>query len=325
MNTVGIVLKTSFAIIGTVIGAGFISGREIITFFKGDMLVSSILLCVIFFLAFYFLLTLKNLPDSKLLICFQPLILVGNLITLSGMISAVDEVFFSITDGFVKIPFFSVIILIFSYFLMKKGIGGLKIINTILVPSIIVVTLVITLIFSSLSYSVTFEIPTGKLVAYVGMNTFMSSTVFIDLGKDLNKKQALYTSLISSGVLCLFIFFIYSALVASPVEIRDSAVPMLARLKNLKVLYYIFSVIMLFGIVTTLFSAHYPLFCFAQTFPRSKIANAVVLIAAFAISRFGFYNIVNYLYPFLGASGAIYIITVAILSNISRRVKRQNT
>ena len=100
---------------------------------------------------------------------------------------------------------------------------------------------------------------------------------------------------------------------------------MLEYLECNKVLYSVYSIIAYFGIVTTLISAHYPLFNFAKTFQKEKTAKVLLIIIAFAVSRFGFYNIVNYLYPITGVIGIIYLIVISILSRFSQLSKRQGT
>ncbi len=320
------ILKITFVIIGTVIGAGFISGREILTFFQNQSIIlASIIIFVLLSIAFYILLSVKSLPDIKIVKIFEPLVLFTNLIILSGMISAVDEVTFSLFPSLKNFPFLSIFTLILSNFIIDKGIEGLEKVNAFLVP--IIILFILTTIFTKKTFSIENSIKLNlfSLFCYVGVNTFTSSIVFIDLGKKLSKKERIYSAVLSSFILSLLIMFIYSSLSKSGDKITDSAIPMLEYLKCNRSLYSIYSIIAYFGIVTTLISAHYPLFNFAKNFQKQKIAKAFVLLIAFAISRFGFYNIVNYLYPVTGCIGIVYLVIISILSMFSQQSKRRDT
>ncbi|MBQ2717822.1 MAG: hypothetical protein IJF75_04420 [Clostridia bacterium] len=320
------IINVVFVIIGTVIGAGFISGREVLSFFNNQSIVfATILIFVLFSSAFYLLLSIKNLPDRKIIKVFEPLVLFSNLIILSGMISAIDELTFSLFPILKKFPFFSIITLILSNFIVSKGVDGLKRVNMFLVP--IIILFILTALFTKKTFNIENRIKLNlfSLCCYVGVNTFTSSVVFIDLGKKLSKKESFFSALLSSFILSLLILLIYSSLSKSGDKITNSAIPMLEYLEYNKVLYSVYSIIAYFGIVTTLISAHYPLFNFAKNFQKQKIAKAFVLLIAFAISRFGFYNIVNYLYPITGVIGIIYLIVISILSRFSQLSKRQGT
>ncbi len=317
------ILKVTFVIIGTVIGAGFISGREILTFFQNQSIIlASIIICILFSIAFYMLLSVKSLPDRKIIKVFEPLVLFTNLIILSGMISAIDELTFSIFPNLKKFPFFSIITLILSNFIISKGVDGLKKVNMFLVP--IIILFLLTVLFTKKTFNIenTINLNAFSLFCYVGVNTFTSSVVFIDLGKKLSKKERIFSAVLSSFILSLLILLIYSSLSKSGDKITNSAIPMLEYLECNKSLYSIYSIISYFGIVTTLISAHYPLFNFAKTFQNNKTAKLILMVIAFAVSRFGFYNIVNYLYPITGCIGIVYLVVISILSRFSQLSKR---
>ena len=312
--TIFLCLKTAFAIIGTVIGAGFITGREIITFFHGINLIYSVIMFFIFFtVAICFLLNAKNLQKLKIHKFFQPLILFGNLIILSGMLSALDDVFFEVTKIPFNLPFFSIIMLIISNVVVSKGVEGLKVCNTFLVPLMLVVTAIILFFFGSNKLVVFSNFNIKNVVLYIGMNTFMSSTVFNDLGETLTLKQSIFTSIIVSAILCLMIFGIELSLNGCDKSVIDSNVPLLSMLRGRKNIKTIFSLVVVIGIITTLFSSHYPLFLFCENFKKANIAKVTLSVVAFAISRMGFYNIVNYLYPLLGVIGVVYLLITSIL------------
>ena len=69
MKTFFVVLKTSSLIIGAIIGAGFVSGRECVIFFNNDHLILSCLItCILFFLGFYIFLSLGRIYKKQTLL-----------------------------------------------------------------------------------------------------------------------------------------------------------------------------------------------------------------------------------------------------------------
>lgn len=97
------VLGATSVIVGTVIGAGYISGREIAEFFlTGDLAVSALCSFLLVLPALYFLLTNKLFEKGALKNVSEIFIFAGNLVMLGGMLSAADEVFSSLFSFFFK-------------------------------------------------------------------------------------------------------------------------------------------------------------------------------------------------------------------------------
>ncbi|HBK01771.1 MAG TPA: hypothetical protein DDY77_01900, partial [Clostridiales bacterium] len=116
-------LSAACVIVGTVIGAGYISGREIVEFFlTGNLIVSVILSACLFMPALYFLLTNELFKGGALKKVSVYFIFVGNLVMLGGMLSAADEAASSVFVFLKKIPIVSVLTLIFCAFTVNKGI-----------------------------------------------------------------------------------------------------------------------------------------------------------------------------------------------------------
>ncbi|MBP5177837.1 MAG: hypothetical protein ILP02_04575, partial [Clostridia bacterium] len=89
MSALSKVVKNTFIIVGSVIGAGFVSGRAIVSFFAWqDVRLVSMAVFIGFFLALSFLLTSKNAENTLVFTVCQPVIYVCDLIVLSGMLSA---------------------------------------------------------------------------------------------------------------------------------------------------------------------------------------------------------------------------------------------
>lgn len=326
MNTLFLLLKNSFVIIGTIIGAGFISGREVLSFFQfADMRVVIPVIFVLFSTFFFIALSLQN--QEKFFVCkiFKPVLLLENLIIFSGMLSAIDEVLCVIFGINFKIPIVSVFASIFSVYTVKNGIEKVGQVNFVLVPFILAITFVALIQTEGFQIEKNFNFSIVKLCSYVGMNVFVSNNVFADLGKKLSVFERAFTAIISAGALAILVFLMHSKLVAQNFLITNSSMPVLQVLKRSKVAITLFSIISILGIITTLISAHYPLFLWCKNTQKPKIANALLLVTAFAISRFGFKTIIDKLYPILGIIGFFYLIIISILSFSFRKAQRQNT
>lgn len=136
-------ISAFLAIIGTVIGSGFVSGKEIVVFFSRFGVFSYPCIVLSFFLLFFLfkyilnhgekaLLRLKNSKISfflNLLLC---------LIFSSAMFAGIANVL-TFKNSFVNYLLFFIVICL-CLFVFKKGLGGLNKLNFIFVP-------IMTLIF----------------------------------------------------------------------------------------------------------------------------------------------------------------------------------
>ena len=312
--------------IGSIIGAGFVSGREIISFFMGqDIVISCIFIMIGFFIGLSFLFCVHKIKDNKLYFVLQPIILVANLIIMSGMLSAIDslqETFFGLDKRY---PLLSIISLIISNIILSKGINGIENVNFFLVPVIIIVLASVCLSKSVEMPVMTYRIKPISLFEYVGLNIFMSAILFIDAGEKYKKSTSLFSAFLVSLILTVLIFLISISLYGESDKIISSDIPLLNFAKSTYLLYLPYSVCLIFGIFTTLISSHYPLFCIVEN-KQFTIFNRVVLsLIALIISRLGFYNIVKDIYPIIGFVGAIVLIFISILTIFSREGRLSNT
>lgn len=312
--------------IGSIIGAGFVSGREILSFFFGqDIILSCIFVMCGFFVCLSVLFCVHKIKENKMYFYFQPIILVANLIIMSGMLSALDslqESFFSIDK---KYPIFSVIALIVSNIVLTKGIRGIENVNFFIVPVIVIV-----IISVCLSKGASFPVSTCRikplpLFEYVGLNVFISAILFVDAGEKYGKASSIAASLAVSVILGLLIAVISISLYGEEDEVLSSDIPLLYLSKKTLLLYLPYSICLVFGIFSTLISSHYPLFCIVEN-GRFSVFNRILLsLTALLISQLGFYNIVKNLYPALGFIGGGALMFISILTIFSREGRQPNT
>ena len=323
------VLGATSVIVGTVIGAGYISGREIVEFFlTGDLAVSVLCSFLLVLPTLYFLLTNKLFEKGALKNVSEIFIFAGNLVMLGGMLSAADELFSSFSSFFSKIPLISISTLIFCALTVKKGINGIEKVNNVLIPFMLIITIVLMTFEGGFTYIPVFEIRPLKIISYAGLNLFMSSSVFKKTGETLNKRQAFFASILSATILFGLVFLIGLSL-SGEAKLKTEPIPLLEKLSFSRGSRFIFTIVLYFGIVTTLLSENLAVFeCANKTIksekPR-KTTKILICVTAFSLSRIGFYNIVSTLYPAVGIIGAIFILLSVLFRLLSRREQRRDT
>jgi uncharacterized membrane protein YkvI len=306
-------VKTIFTVIGSVIGAGFISGRELVRFFGGEAFPPFLLLAgLLFFVYIFFLLRAgkkyggftsfcrvvfgKGEKAVQIIFCFCSFVVVAAM--LAG-INALEESYQ---------PFIAVLTAVGCFFLVKKGVNGLNMLNLLLVPFIlayIIVGLVTEGEFAFVAETQNAGMGGMFVWIYAAMNIFLSSSVVMDCGARLGKQsQITLVAVISSLVIGGCIALILSAIGAKE-GAKEHTMPLLYVLKRGK----LFPLIGYFGIVTTLISSYYPL----HIFPKGKHKDAArlfTLAAASVCSLFGLKEIVEYAYPVMGGLGILFLSVV---------------
>ena len=302
------------AIVGSVIGAGFITGAEIARFFSETFLLPACALLFILLFAFSFFL----MYAGKMRILrekghfygfFHRTVTVVCFITLCGMCAGADALVNAFLNLDERLPTISPLLLLGSFFICKRGTGGIKTFNAVLVP------FMVAAIFSAtrggspiiLKFNDKPEILTVFL--YAAMNCFSASELLGDIGKDRGTGEMALTAALSALIVSACVMAVMSKISREGREAES--LPLLSSLKG-GAAYYIFSVITLFGIVTTLVSSHYPLVKFSEKSPLNLTLNACFALSALALSRFGFFKIVRYAYPAIGALGLVYCLCVCI-------------
>lgn len=325
-------LKTTSLVIGTIIGAGFVSGREIISFFGGgNIFLSALYAFIAFFIITYLLLetgrkykTLQN-ADKALFGKADKTVNFAVFICLFAVAAAgvatVDSLASSLFGIPKNAPVFSVLFLLAAYLCSKKGLGGITAVNALLVPIMLLMTAGI-LIFKG-----GFDFSSGggadSPVIYVSFNMFLSANVVTEAGGNLSRKNSFLSSLISALVTAAFIVLIYGAVNFEGVNAVTADLPLFYAASFLgKGVSLLFAVILMLGAFTTLVSAFYPLGKGFVSVLGSR-GDITAFFAVFMLSRFGIKNIVGYGYPAAGVMGLVFFFALAAFSSYKSFVKRK--
>lgn len=322
MRAVFNLLSSVFLCVGVVIGAGFITGAELVSFFGSKNFVYYIIIAtILLFLSLVSVFLLSNRfghlekINQKILgkrgRLFYFATLISCFILVSSMLSALDQIWkgFGVLENF---PVLSISALILVNFTISKGIGFLEKLSLILVPIILVICNEIcfkknAFYFPSEKIAVLdFSKASVKAVFYVSMNVFMSLPVLVATSKNKGKKHNIICAVLVALILGAQSIIILSTICFEGQNALNSAMPFLVAIKG-QTGNGIFITCLLFAIITSLYSSYYPLYnhC-VQANKKHKIV--IVSVLSFIFSRLGLKAIVDYLYPVISIFGAIYLI-----------------
>lgn len=326
------ILKICFVIIGTIIGAGFASGKEIYTFFcvygvngLWGILISNILIGFVIYLTFK--ITINNNINSYSSFISH---LVGPNKILNYTINNIMNIFLLISfivmvSGFgayfnqeFNIPSIlgSTIISILAFFTFFKSIDGIVKINTYLIPILIFLITLLGFRENVFSFNInTFAPARGfswiiKSILYASYNSIVLIPIIINL-KNLisNNKQIKYIigfTLLFMIIMSVVIFIILNLNI---LEISGIEIPIVFIANKFGILYkYLYGLVILIAIFTTAISEGYS---FLNNISKNKkqyfIYSVLICMLSIAFSNIGFGKLLDILYPLLGYLGLIQI------------------
>lgn len=316
------------AIVGTVIGSGFISGKEIAVFFSRFGYFSYFCILLVFLLFFIFFryilnrseFALKRLSKSRisfysnLILCliFSSAMFAGISNSLSGM------------NTFIKcIMLISVVILCFLVY--KNGMGSLERLNVIFIP--LMIFLFVFNLFSIFEFKNTdYESTIPKYLSfiyailYVFLNLSNGSILICRLGQKLTKKQRTRVAFYSALVLFLILLLTNIVLLQNQSSfIQD--MPLLSLFNGFQKV--LMSVVIFVGCITTLFSLVYTSsFSMRGLCKNEFLIFLVSVLFPLILSLLGFSFIVLYLYPLASVLGGEILIDLFFISFFKRADKK---
>ena len=307
------VVGSAFLIVGSTIGAGFITGAELVRFFAREGFLPAYLAsCVLFFGICALYLTLGKKYggyDGVLAALFGKFSSAVRLCALlcifvpcGGMLAGLDSLFPAAK------PLISCLSLAAAWGLVHRGMKGVYVLNLVLVP------LLILFVFCGArgGLVLSWSLPRGFSgflgLFYAGMNSFLVAPVLMDLGKSAiyPKSSALCASLLVAVCGLCILGRVYGA----GSDAAEAEMPYLAVMGNSR----LFFVAVGGAVFTSLVSSLYPLLgACGKIGGKSKksgkkryAAEGGVLLAAFLFSRLGLSGIVSLFYPVVGGVGLLF-------------------
>lgn len=332
------ILVLTFLLLGSQIGAGYASGREIIGFF-GDYSWFNIVLIGILFLGYALLLNAygrvgkqlnaENVTDvtkavfGKFSFLADGFLLMSLFACLSATIAGVDSVA-EMTFTSYSFPWLSILICVIVISIVSGGLKSVLKASSFIVPTLITtmfVTLVYFLFFGSHG-QVDVASPTvttmglGVVSAflYIGSNLTSSGTLLTQLGSKFDNKNIRWSTFLFALLFSMGAGLILSSLYLSSNAIFSADMPLAELALSINgSLGILFSVVLFMEIAMSITAVSFSLTLWAKKYFKSRfVAVSSIIIIGYIISRLGFGIIIDYIYPIEGLGGVIAGIGVYI-------------
>ena len=327
------IIKIILVIIGTSIGAGFASGKEIYVFFTQygklsiiGMAISSILLGLVIFITLqcikkfniinYTQMSKQLTNSSKGAKLLQIIVKYFSLVSFYIMVAGFTAYIFQnfhLESNLTKIYIISGIFVIICTIIVRKNVKGIMKFNTIVIPIIVLFIIIIGIKNNSFVVNIVTNKSVNILtviissILYMSYNSILLIQVLIGMKEYIeNKKQIISISSISAILFFILSIMIQLILSRGIFYISDLELPILAIMQNMGGIYIIiYGIIMIIAIITSAISAEYS---FLENTRKKKYTYICIIIGAIFMSSFSFTKLVQVLYPLFGILGLIQII-----------------
>ncbi len=327
-------------IASAIIGAGFASGKEIVTFFGkyGFWALPFLLLIFVLFSFIFYLFGVmgkivkpKSISDmtkfifKKFSFIMDILIVFAVFIVMSAMVAGSDQIGTTIWGSEYNFPYISIFTIIGVVVIVGGGLKSVFRASNYIMPVVLFIILFVLMDFfiASPKEVVTAVQPmsfVGGLeiifycMLYISLNTMSNSFLIAQTGNYMRLKQIKIASIIAGTIITVIVGVILLALLFSSNVIFQADMPMmqLALLSN-NILASIYAIILWLAIITSVVVSGYLLTKWLEKFIKNDwLCISLIMLLSFTFSRFGFSNIVTIFYPIKGAIGLIYLVSFSI-------------
>ena len=311
-------LKCAAVFIGTVIGAGFATGQEVLLYFGRSSIAvpifSGILLGL--FNAYFLAIGAKfndkineHMLQNKAKVLYDVCMFICAYITFIAMFSGVETLFVKIFD----IKYTSVAWVVAAGFIAANGLRFMKGLNSVAVPVILLLTVVIFVYSDKEKASGAYNFFNG--ITYAAMNVMLSMGVMIRLGKTATKK-----SIWALGCATAVVMATMLALITLVVKKSGGEMPVYAAADKVGLKYAAGAVILL-SVFTTMVSALETAAEIIVTDEKKKTTGVifVTLLSLPFVGLFSFEDIVDYYYPVVSGMGILIVIVLSVFVIFKKR------
>jgi len=324
-------LKWMFLIIGTMIGAGYASGRELWEFFGSESNLAIILFTILFSLCvfiimdisysqrtYHYLPVLRLLMGKRLTSLYDYMIILylfsTTVIMLAGGGATLEVLNFSYWVGIIIIS----CLLVVLFFWDTKGITSM---NSFIIPILIVFLVGILVSFQLLDgFSIEMKLDQQKnwpaAFTFTALNILPLVAVVAGVGHEIKSKGEIWIASVGSGLILGGISFLYNeSLIKVAHDIMFYEIPLFAILKH----YPYFMVLVMSGLLwvaiyTTAASGLFGLITRLRKFvavPMWFFALMLILVMI-PLTTIGFSTLIAVLYPLYGVLN-LYILAAILL------------
>lgn len=339
------VIQIAATYIGTVVGAGFATGQEILQFFTVyyhwgilGILISSVLFIwlgqkIMIVSRRIGAFSYQELNNHLFGRFFGPIANLVVFIILFGVTAVMLSGTGAIFHEQLGLPFQLgiLITLVLCFLVMLKGMKGLFIVNTLVVPMMLLFSVIIVIKIGLMTPGeASFSLFDGKLwtehaqgwkwigsaFAYVSFNLAMAQSVLVPLGKEVDHEKALKWGGIVGGLgLGFMLLASHFALVRLMPDVQHFDIPIAEVIKDFGWLVLLLFLIVIYGeVFTTLIGNVFGLN--RQILSIIKVPEkwliAMILLTSVVISQVGFSSLVSHLYPIFGYMGMAMLVMLAL-------------
>ena len=342
-------LKVFAIFFGTIIGAGFASGREVYVYFArfgGWGLIMTLLAGFTFFCLGYMFLQLGKRCQAntmseffKLLFGrFAPLceilVVFSYIIVLGAMFAGFDSLQKILMEGDVLYPFIAILSAVLCVFAVLGGLKNISRLNSILLPMVILFLAVIFVVgilkkehtFASFGFESSFVsmlTPFLFCIVFVCSNMFLTGFILLKTGSETSKNVDKYAAFLTGLVLFILSFFSCLAIALNPTAINYDMPFMFLAFKVSDGFVILSLVILWFAIFTTAVATLYTLAWWLNGFIKDFfVCTCVVCVFSFVLSRIGFTAIINVFYPLTGVMDIVFVLCAIILFVRAKKIKK---
>ena len=322
-------------IVGAIIGAGFASGKEILTFFGNggwlSVAFSALLFGMLFGCIFLFLYCpaenqkqFGKLVFGKASWVLGAVYLFCHFCVLSAMIAGARSL-----CAKAGVPWLFLVLFCGTGILLLSGFNWVLNANAVLLPGLLVFLVVVpTTILSknkpALQFPSTSLAPKLllNLVLYVAMNMLTASPVLLSVKSRCKNKKS--CAALASAIVSVLFLLIFLAICGFSAEVE---LPFFSLcVGSGRVASFVCVVFLLVATLTTLVSCGMALVEPLTKITRFKpIAVFSVLCASAFASIFGFSNIVKYVYPVMGVLGLFIVVILSFKCILSAKMNKKHS
>lgn len=323
-------------ILGTLIGAGFASGKEIYIFFAQYGvygILGAIVSAVVTALIIYKVLKISNKLNinkncefvKRITVNKQISMIIENIIniflTLSFWVMNAGICTFFFQEIKIPIIITSVINAVIIYILFMKKMKGIQSLNTVVVPVMVIIIISVSIKSFPLKEMLKLDINRNievaeiikvftRAILYSSYNSITLIPIVILMSKSIKENKKISSILIGIMIFIL-IFSIFKILLLSPVRIANDEFPILTILKNCtKMEQILYKIAIIVAIFTSQISAGFAVLENAKNNRQYSILAIIMCILSIPISYVGFGKLISIFYPTFGIIGIIQIILI---------------
>ncbi|WP_025118513.1 GerAB/ArcD/ProY family transporter [Bacillus sp. H1m] len=318
--------KVAATYIGTVVGAGFATGREIVEFFTVNGLYGTIGICVSGF--FFIWLGTKMMLLSSQIGAFSAQEfnkylfgdVFGNvvntllLLVLFGVTSVMLSGAGAVFEEQLRLPrqLGILITVIACLIISSRGLQGVFEVNTLVVPimMIFIIGLAITTFFHG-TPSINNTIPAESWnmkwitspITYVALNLSLAQSVLVPLASEVKDRKAIFWGGIFGGAGLSLILLCSHLAILSVDQFYQYNIPMAEVIRRFNATFHFFFVLIIFGeVFTTLVGNVFGMTKQMQSITGWKNHNIIffILLISYCFSYIGYSDLLHILYPIIG-------------------------